>query len=145
MRHSGRPTLTNLYAIGETAYTGLHGANRYASNCLLNVIVFCTLRRSSHFLKKLGRKWHYDSWIGDESKVQTSDERRGFSTHNWQEGYRRFMWDLRGIVRTDKTTCFRAETSSRFILSENPRIFMLITKIFKWLIRMPVTLAMVAD
>jgi L-aspartate oxidase len=95
----GRTDLPGLYAIGETAYTGLHGANRMASNSLLECIVFGAAaadiiagRETPAQPEKLP-KW-------DESRVTDSDEEVVVS-HNWSE-LRHFMWDYVGIVRTDK-------------------------------------------
>jgi len=89
-----------LYAIGETAYTGLHGANRMASNSLLECLVFgelaaadITARLDSEPEPPPIRAW-------DESRVTDSDEEVVVS-HNWDE-LRRFMWDYVGIVRTNK-------------------------------------------
>lgn len=90
----------NLYAIGESAFTGLHGANRMASNSLLECFVFA---RSA--AQKIIKHLHHDfsnppipQW--DESQVTDSDEDVIIS-HNWDE-LRRFMWDYVGIVRTNK-------------------------------------------
>ena len=96
----GRTDLPGLYAIGETAYTGLHGANRMASNSLLECLVFgaaaaadiSAARQTPELPEKLPR------W--DESRVTDSDEEVVVS-HNWSE-LRHFMWDYVGIVRTDK-------------------------------------------
>jgi L-aspartate oxidase len=89
-----------LYAIGEVAHTGLHGANRMASNSLLECIVFAKAA-ANDIEKKLG-KTH--DWLEippwDEQRVTDSDEEVVVS-HNWDE-LRRFMWDYVGIVRTDK-------------------------------------------
>ncbi len=95
-----RTDISNLYAVGEVACTGLHGANRMASNSLLECLVFAD-RASEDILKNIGtivpppaiKDW-------DESKVSDSDEEVVVS-HNWDE-LRRFMWDYVGIVRTDK-------------------------------------------
>lgn len=95
-----RTDLANLYAIGEVACTGLHGANRMASNSLLECLVFAD-RASADILKKLPSISPVSvipDW--DESKVSDSDEEVVVS-HNWEE-LRRFMWDYVGIVRTDK-------------------------------------------
>jgi L-aspartate oxidase len=96
----GRSDLENLYAIGETACTGLHGANRMASNSLLECLVFAascaadiTSRMDTTSLPPELPEW-------DESQVTDSDE-EVVVTHNWGE-LRRFMWDYVGIVRTDK-------------------------------------------
>ena len=92
--------IANLYAIGEVACTGLHGANRMASNSLLECLVFADLA-SEDILQKLPNipaTPEIPDW--DESKVSDSDEEVVVS-HNWDE-LRRFMWDYVGIVRTDK-------------------------------------------
>ncbi len=95
-----RTDISNLYAIGECASTGLHGANRMASNSLLECLVFAE-RASKDILQKLPdilMPRNIPDW--DESKVSDSDEEVVVS-HNWEE-LRRFMWDYVGIVRTDK-------------------------------------------
>jgi L-aspartate oxidase len=95
-----RTDIDNLYAIGEVASTGLHGANRMASNSLLECLVFAE-RASIDILRKLPHipaPPHVPAW--DESKVSDSDEEVVVS-HNWDE-LRRFMWDYVGIVRSDK-------------------------------------------
>ncbi len=95
-----RTDITNLYAVGEVASTGLHGANRMASNSLLECLVFAE-RASEDILQKLADILPtppIPDW--DESKVSDSDEEVVVS-HNWEE-LRRFMWDYVGIVRTDK-------------------------------------------
>lgn len=92
--------ISNLYAVGEVASTGLHGANRMASNSLLECLVFAD-RASADILKKLPdmpMPGNIKEW--DESKVSDSDEEVVVS-HNWSE-LRHFMWDYVGIVRSDK-------------------------------------------
>ena len=92
--------LDNLYAIGEVAYTGLHGANRMASNSLLECIVFAHAA-ADHILQRLTETLEIEpinSW--DESQVSNSDE-EVIIQHNWHE-LRLFMWDYVGIVRTNK-------------------------------------------
>ena len=99
-RH-GATDVTGLYAIGETACTGLHGANRLASNSLLECMVFAHAA-ADHILTRLdhlgGRLPPAPGW--DASRVTDSDEDVVLS-HNWDE-LRRFMWDYVGIVRTNK-------------------------------------------
>ncbi|KXI28686.1 L-aspartate oxidase [Paraglaciecola hydrolytica] len=92
--------LDNLYAIGEVAYTGLHGANRMASNSLLECIVFAHAA-ADHIIQRLDEKHVIEpinAW--DESQVSNSDE-EVIIQHNWHE-LRLFMWDYVGIVRTNK-------------------------------------------
>jgi L-aspartate oxidase len=95
-----RTDIANLYAIGEVASTGLHGANRMASNSLLECLVFAE-RASIDILQKLDSipvPPDVPAW--DDSQVSDSDEEVVVS-HNWDE-LRHFMWDYVGIVRTDK-------------------------------------------
>jgi len=97
---SAKTDLDNLYAIGEVAYTGLHGANRMASNSLLECIVFAH-SAADHIIQRLDEKRAIESinaW--DESQVSNSDE-EVIIQHNWHE-LRLFMWDYVGIVRTNK-------------------------------------------
>ncbi len=96
----GRTDLDGLYAIGEVSYTGLHGANRMASNSLLECLVYgwsaaedILTRLPAIKLAKQLPQW-------DESRVDDSDERVVIQ-HNWHE-LRLFMWDYVGIVRTTK-------------------------------------------
>ncbi|MHB8746555.1 MAG: L-aspartate oxidase [Gammaproteobacteria bacterium] len=97
---NGRTDIDGLYAIGETAFTGLHGANRMASNSLLECLVFGAAAATDigARLDKLPPAPPIPPW--DESRVTDSDEQVVVS-HNWDE-LRRFMWDYVGIVRTDK-------------------------------------------
>ncbi|HBQ4184671.1 TPA: L-aspartate oxidase [Escherichia coli] len=96
----GRTDVEGLYAIGEVGYTGLHGANRMASNSLLECLVYgwsaaedITRRMpDAHGVSTL------PPW--DESRVENPDERVVIQ-HNWHE-LRLFMWDYVGIVRTTK-------------------------------------------
>jgi L-aspartate oxidase len=96
----GRTDIDGLYAIGEMAYTGLHGANRMASNSLLECIVFAESASTDILrnLKEFPLPEVLPPW--DESRVTDSDE-EVVVTHNWEE-LRRFMWDYVGIVRTNK-------------------------------------------
>ena len=100
-RH-GRSTVNGLYAVGEVACTGLHGANRLASNSLLEALVFADAAARD------ARQWvaqapaavpvQADPW--DDSGT-TDSEDEVVVTQNWDE-IRRFMWNYVGIVRTDK-------------------------------------------
>jgi L-aspartate oxidase len=97
---NGCTDLPGLYAIGETAFTGLHGANRMASNSLLECIVFGTAasRHIAEHLETMPAPVDAPEW--DDSLVTDSDEDVVIA-HNWDE-LRRFMWDYVGIVRTVK-------------------------------------------
>jgi L-aspartate oxidase len=96
----GRTNIPNLYAIGETSCTGLHGANRLASNSLLECLVFA--ESASHDITKNLPNWQNAKNIKpwNESWVQDSNE-EVFVLHNWEE-IRHFMWDYVGIVRSNK-------------------------------------------
>lgn len=98
--HQGQTDVPGVYAIGECAFTGLHGANRLASNSLLECFVTARscaedINRSIHTIEDSG---NLPAW--DDSQVTDSDEGVVIS-HNWEE-LRRFMWDYVGIVRTTK-------------------------------------------
>lgn len=95
-----RTDIKNLYAVGEVACTGLHGANRMASNSLLECLVFADRASEDILLKLPGISPVPEIPDWDESKVSDSDEEVVVS-HNWNE-LRNFMWDYVGIVRTDK-------------------------------------------
>lgn len=92
--------VTNLFAIGETAYTGLHGANRMASNSLLECLVLAqqAVEAIEKGLSQVPSPQSVDLW--DESRVTDSDE-VVVVAHNWNE-LRHFMWDYVGIVRSNK-------------------------------------------
>ena len=94
----GRTDVDGLYAIGENACTGLHGANRLASNSLLECLVFAEASAQDILRKSPGEIPELPQW--DESRVTDADETVVIS-HNWDE-LRRFMWDYVGIVRTTK-------------------------------------------
>ncbi len=97
---NGRTDLPNLYAVGESSFTGLHGANRMASNSLLECMVFATAAADHINGKQMLDEGKLDVPSWDETQVTNSDEDVIIS-HNWDE-LRRFMWDYVGIVRTDK-------------------------------------------
>ena len=96
---AGQTDLAHLYAIGETAYTGLHGANRLASNSLLECLVFGEAV-AKHILQSKVDTTSFDLPHWDESRVTDADEEI-LITHTWNE-LRRFMWNYVGIVRTNK-------------------------------------------
>ena len=96
----GQTDIESLYGIGEVSSSGLHGANRMASNSLLECVVFARAAYDD-ICKQLSTKeipGKLPEW--DESQVSDSDEEVVVS-HNWDE-IRRFMWDYVGIVRTSK-------------------------------------------
>ncbi len=96
----GRTDVDGLYAIGEVSYTGLHGANRMASNSLLECLVY-GWSAAEDITKRLPyarQAENLPAW--DESRVENPDELVVIQ-HNWHE-LRLFMWDYVGIVRTTK-------------------------------------------
>ena len=94
----GRTDLPNLYAVGEVAHTGLHGANRLASNSLLECMVIG--QAAAEDIRSRGPLGTPTVPHWDDSRVTDPDELVVLS-HNWDE-LRRFMWDYVGIVRTNK-------------------------------------------
>jgi len=106
----GQTDIDGLYAVGETAYTGLHGANRLASNSLLECLVFARSVAddiANEISDNRDNRGDIPDW--DESRVTDSDENVILS-HNWSE-LRRCMWNYVGIVRTNK----RLERAARRI------------------------------
>ncbi len=95
---AARTDVPGLYALGEAACTGLHGANRLASNSLLECVVLSESAALDIRAQKPLRLPKLPRW--DESRVTDADEEIVIS-HNWDE-LRRFMWDYVGIVRTTK-------------------------------------------
>ncbi|OAN12577.1 L-aspartate oxidase [Photobacterium jeanii] len=96
----GRTDLDGLYAIGEVSYTGLHGANRMASNSLLECVVYAWAAAESITKQFNDVSLPKDLPRWDESQVGCSDEEVVIQ-HNWHE-LRLFMWDYVGIVRSTK-------------------------------------------
>jgi len=94
----GRTDLPGLYAVGETTYTGLHGANRLASNSLLECVVLGQTCAAHILAHRAASTPALPAW--DESQVENADEQVVIS-HNWDE-LRLLMWNYVGIVRTTK-------------------------------------------
>jgi len=96
----GETDIDNLYAIGETSCSGLHGANRMASNSLLEcfVVAFGAASSISQRINSVGFSQSLPAW--DESEVTNSDD-EVLVSHNWDE-IRRLMWNFVGIVRSSK-------------------------------------------
>lgn len=116
VNRQGRSDVDGLYAIGEVTYTGLHGANRMASNSLLECLVYSTSAAAdirARLAQGVDRPATLPQW--DESRVTDSDE-DVVIVHNWGE-LRRFMWDYVGIVRTDKRLA-RAQSRIDLLQSE---------------------------
>ena len=113
--HAGRTDVDGLYAVGEVACTGLHGANRLASNSLLECLVFgaAAARDIAARLSDIPDPAEVAPW--DESWVTNSDE-EVVVAHNWDE-IRRFMWDYVGIVRSTKRL-ERAKHRVKLLLGE---------------------------
>ena len=111
----GETDITNLYAIGETSFSGLHGANRMASNSLLEcfVVAFGAAENIRTKLDHTELVPYIAAW--DESRITDSDD-EVLVSHNWDE-IRRFMWDFVGIVRTTKRL-ERAHSRIRLIRDE---------------------------
>lgn len=111
----GQTDIEGLYAVGEVASTGLHGANRMASNSLLECLVISHTAAEDIATKRTqySTPRNVPSW--DESWVTNSDEEVVVS-HNWHE-LRQFMWDYVGIVRTTKRLQ-RAKNRVDLLLSE---------------------------
>ena len=112
---NGCTDIPGLYAIGETSFTGLHGANRMASNSLLECFVYARSAAQNILaqLEHISMPSALPGW--DASQVTDSDE-DVIIAHNWDE-LRRFMWDYVGIVRTNKRLQ-RAEHRVRLLLDE---------------------------
>ena len=97
---NGETDIDHLYAIGETSFTGLHGANRMASNSLLEcfIVAFGAAKDIQSKIASTAYGTNIDAW--DESRVSKSDD-EVLVSHNWDE-LRRCMWDFVGIVRNDE-------------------------------------------
>jgi L-aspartate oxidase len=99
---NGKTDINRLYAVGETACTGLHGANRLASNSLLEALVYADRSAKNAILELKGfqEQSPFDPPEWDDSGTTDSDE-VSLVSHNWDE-IRRFMWDYVGVVRSNK-------------------------------------------
>ena len=115
---NGKTDIHRLYAVGETACTGLHGANRLASNSLLEALVYShrAYQASVDEFKAISNQITVDLDGWDETSTTDSDEAIVVS-HNWDE-IRRLMWNYVGIVRSDK----RLERALRRIVNINEEI-----------------------
>lgn len=109
----GRTDISNLYAIGETSCTGLHGANRMASNSLLECIVFAKAAANDIKINFNLDKSSVPEW--DNSKVIKAGENI-LINHNW-DASRRLMWNYVGIVRSNDRLK-KAKDKMKLITSE---------------------------
>ncbi|HUM12397.1 MAG TPA: L-aspartate oxidase [Myxococcaceae bacterium] len=96
----GRTSVPGLFAVGEVAHTGLHGANRLASNSLLEGLVFGH-RTARVAAEELTAKAQGDDVPPWDPGAAADPNEAVLVTHNWEE-VRRLMWNYVGIVRTDK-------------------------------------------
>ena len=115
VNQTGRTDIPGLYAIGETSFTGLHGANRMASNSLLECFVYARAAAQDMLRELPGVTASIALPTWDATQVTDSDE-DVIIAHNWDE-LRRFMWDYVGIVRTTKRL-MRAQHRVRLLLGE---------------------------
>ncbi len=111
----GATDIENLYAIGETSFTGLHGANRMASNSLLECFVVASGAAKDIETKLASTDHGLNIADWDESRVTTPED-EVLVSHNWDE-LRRCMWDFVGIVRNDERLQ-RAERRIRILRDE---------------------------
>jgi len=111
----GETDIDHLYAIGETSFTGLHGANRMASNSLLEcfVVAFGAAKDIQDKIASTAHGTNIKAW--DESRVRSSDD-EVLVSHNWDE-LRRCMWNFVGIVRNDERL-LRAERRINLLREE---------------------------
>jgi L-aspartate oxidase len=97
----GRTDIQQLYAVGECACTGLHGANRLASNSLLEALVYAD-SAAARVVEELRRGRFAEVGVETWDEVGTTDsDEQIMVAHNWEE-IRRLMWNYVGIVRSDK-------------------------------------------
>ncbi len=113
---NGKTDIKRLYAVGETACTGLHGANRLASNSLLEALVYAHAA-ANQAISELGTEAFLSPEIMQWDEVGTTDsDEVVMVTQNWDE-IRRFMWSYVGIVRSDKRLA-RARRRIEIIMDE---------------------------
>ena len=96
----GETDIAGLYAVGEVACTGLHGANRLASNSLLEALV-CAHRAARKVLSAKPARQRISRFPPGNPAMRTNADELVVVSHNWDE-IRRLMWDYVGIVRTNK-------------------------------------------
>jgi L-aspartate oxidase len=112
----GRTDINYLYAVGECACTGLHGANRLASNSLLEALVYAD-HAANKAIEELRDRRSTETGVETWDEVGTTDsDEQIMVTHNWDE-IRRFMWNYVGIVRSDKRLA-RAKRRMEIIQNE---------------------------
>ena len=110
---NSKTNIENLYAIGEVSSTGLHGANRMASNSLLECVVFAK-KASDHIYKNFK---NHDEVIQEWDISKVTETQEGvIIRHNWDD-IRRLMWDYVGIVRSNNLL-ERAEIAMKVIDEE---------------------------